>query len=100
MKKQKQKNNNNNSTRNNNEDSNKKEEEQEGTNMNQDREVTCFCCGEKGHYSDSCPKKDEIDKKDWKIKKGTHMYCSKPGFYNPQECTFLVDFIRLFMSVG
>ena len=39
--------------------------------------MTCFCCGEKGHYSDSCPKKDEIDKKDWKIKKGTHMYCNK-----------------------
>ena len=56
VKKQKQKNNNN-SIRNNNDETNKKDEEQEGTNMNQDKEVTCFCCGEKGHYSDSCPKK-------------------------------------------
>ena len=32
------------------------------------KEITCFCCRERGHYSSNCPKKDETDKKEWKIK--------------------------------
>jgi hypothetical protein len=32
------------------------------------KNATCFCCGEKGHYSPQCPKRDETEHKDWKIK--------------------------------
>ena len=30
--------------------------------------MTCFCCGEKGHFSNECPKGSEISKEDWAIK--------------------------------
>lgn len=30
--------------------------------------IDCFCCSEKGHYSNDCPEEDKIAKKDWAIK--------------------------------
>jgi hypothetical protein len=31
-------------------------------------DLTCYCCGEKGHNSDKCPKKDVIPRAQWWIK--------------------------------
>src|SRR5210317_601383 len=65
---------NNNSSDNTNDNNSIKNEknEEEGTNLHQkDRsDITCFCCGKKGHFSNKCPKQDDIDKKDWAIKQG------------------------------
>ena len=58
-------------------DTEKNDEEKEGTNMNQDKDIYCFCCGKKGHYSDNCPDKDKIPKEEWAVKKGMHLYCKK-----------------------
>ena len=32
-------------------------------------DITCFCCGEKVHYSSKCEKKDEIPKEKWFMNK-------------------------------
>ena len=69
-------NNNNNSDKDKKSDNNNKEKEQEGTSLNQ-TDVTCFCCGKKGHYSDNCPEKDTIAKEDWAVKKGMNLYHRK-----------------------
>ena len=57
------------------EDTNKEKngKEESGTQMMQ-KEVICYCCGEKGHFSDDCPKKDEIPKSEWAVKKGMSMF--------------------------
>ena len=50
--------------------------------------MTCFCCGEKGHYSDNFPEKDNIAKKDWAIKQELTMLIEKQneeGTKNEEE---------------
>ena len=32
------------------------------------KEIICHCCGEKGHYSNKCPKKGDIAPNKWAIK--------------------------------
>ena len=57
---------------------NKDNNTKEGANFNQKtKKVTCFCCGKEGHYSDNCPDKDNIAKKDWAVKQGSTMLNSK-----------------------
>ena len=46
--------------------------------MNQDnKDITCFCCGKKGHYSDNCPDKEKIPKEEWAVKKGMNLHQRK-----------------------
>ena len=33
------------------------------------KDVTCHCCGKKGHYAPACPYRDTIERKDWWVKK-------------------------------
>ena len=33
------------------------------------KDTTCCCCGEKGHVSSDCPKKDATPKSKWAIQK-------------------------------
>ena len=34
-----------------------------------DKKFICHCCGKKGHIAPNCPKKDEIQRKDWHVNK-------------------------------
>ena len=34
-----------------------------------DKMYVCHCCGKKGHIAPNCPKKDEIQRKDWHVNK-------------------------------
>ena len=38
----------------------------------QHKNMTCHCCGEKGHCESECPMKDKISQENWAIKKGMH----------------------------
>ena len=37
------------------------------------KDVVCYCCGEPGHRSTNCPKKDIIAKKDWAMNKNMQL---------------------------
>ena len=79
VKKQKDDNKNNNSGRNKKEEkSNNSQKDEEGISFNQSgKEIICFCCREKGHYSGQCLEKDNIAKKDWAVKQGLTMLLEK-----------------------
>ncbi len=48
------------------EDAKEAAKEEEAKALAQKKEdVKCFCCGEKGHYSNECPKKDNIPRDKW-----------------------------------
>ena len=50
-----------------------KKNEKEGLSMSQKKKkVRCFCCGEENHYSNECPKKDNILREYWAIKPGVN----------------------------
>ena len=77
-----------NKNRNNNNDNNNKLEEKTETSYAQsgkDKEVICYCCGKKGHYSNNCPKKDDIAKKNWVCKKGMQMFNESIGMENKES---------------
>ena len=50
---------------------NPKNETAQGTSFKQTKsakkEVICHCCGEKGHYSNKCPRKGDIPPNKWAV---------------------------------
>jgi len=41
------------------------------------RQVTCYCCGKKGHTSDKCSKRDEIPRNEWAINRAVNNMMSE-----------------------
>ena len=56
------------------EGSNNDDDNQDGKSLAQkspdgtDKVIKCFCCGEKGHYCNKCPKYNDIEWNDWYFK--------------------------------
>ena len=44
-----------------------------------DKSQKCYCCGKKGHLSPECPDKNNIEKKDWYIRKAEQYMQSEQG---------------------
>ena len=45
------------------------EKESQETSFNQQKGMTCYCCGEKDHGSDKCPMRDKIPRSEWYVNK-------------------------------
>jgi hypothetical protein len=43
------------------------------------KDMTCYCCGKKGHIVPDCPEKDTRKKEEWAVKKGTVHTQEKKG---------------------
>ena len=51
-----------------------------GMQLNQKgKELTCYCCGKKGHTVKQCEMVDKIPRGEWAINKGLQMYTKEKG---------------------
>ena len=59
---------------------NNENSENSGTQLNQKgKELTCYCCGKKGHTVKQCEMVDKIPRGEWAINKGLQMYTKEKG---------------------
>ena len=59
---------------------NNENSENAGTQLNQKgKELTCYCCGKKGHTVKQCEMVDKIPQGKWAINKGLQMYTKEKG---------------------